>query len=58
MTTGPPLPSNASADSGVDIAPPNRLANLCFRQVRANVAMAGQESGGVDISRRHRLVAL
>lgn len=52
------LRSNARADSGVDIAPPNRLANLCIRQVRASVAAAGQGSGGVDISRRHRLALL
>lgn len=42
----------------VDILPPNRLTTLCIRKVRANIASARQRCGGVDISCRHRLVAL
>jgi len=54
----PSLRIVARADGGVDIVPPNRLANLCIRKVRANAASSGQASDGVDISRRHRLAAL
>ncbi|MGY6239374.1 hypothetical protein [Burkholderia ambifaria] len=42
----------------MDILPPNRLTTLCIRTVRATSAAAKQGCGGVDISRRHRLVAL
>ncbi|MET3556142.1 hypothetical protein [Burkholderia sp. 567] len=42
----------------MDILPPNRLTTLCIRKVRTNVAAAKQGCGGVDISCRHRLVAL
>jgi hypothetical protein len=42
----------------VDILQPNRLTTLCIRKVRANVAAARLGCGGVDISCRHRLVAL
>ncbi|WP_175761074.1 hypothetical protein [Burkholderia ambifaria] len=45
-------------DRHVDILPPNRLTTLCIRKVRANVAAATKECGGVDISCRYRLVAL
>ena len=36
----PTLRDVATADSGVDIAPPNRLATLCAGKVRVNVASA------------------
>ncbi|WP_099316875.1 hypothetical protein [Burkholderia sp. AU18528] len=42
----------------MDILPPNRLTRLWIRKLSANVAAATQASGGVDISCRHRLVAL
>ena len=42
----------------VDILPPNRLTPLWTRKLSANVAAATQASGGVDISWRHRLLAL
>ncbi|WP_260428116.1 hypothetical protein [Burkholderia sp. Bp8984] len=42
----------------MDIALPNRLANLCIPQVRSNAASSAQESDGVDIFRQHRLAAL
>jgi len=45
-------------DQHVDILPPNRLTTLCIRKVRATIAAAKQGCGGVDISCRHRLVAL
>ena len=49
---------HARRDGHVDILPPNRLTRLCTRKLSANVAAATQGSGGVDISCRHRLVAL
>ena len=45
-------------DGHVDILQPNRLTTLCIRKVRATIAAAKQGCGGVDISCRHRLVAL
>ncbi|MET1533314.1 hypothetical protein [Burkholderia sola] len=42
----------------MDILPPNRLTPPCTRKLSANVAAATQGSDGVDISCRHRLVAL
>lgn len=45
-------------DGHVDILQPNRLTTLCIRKVRANVPAAREGCGGVDISCRHRIVAL
>ncbi|WDR90073.1 hypothetical protein [Burkholderia ambifaria] len=42
----------------MDILQPNRLTTLCIRTVRATSAAAREGCGGVDISCRHRLVAL
>jgi hypothetical protein len=42
----------------VDILPPNRLTTLWIRKVRTSIAAARRECNGVDISCRHRLVAL
>ncbi len=51
-------PHAPKPDGHVDILQPNRLTTLCIRKVRTNVPAAREGCGGVDISCRHRIVAL